>query len=61
MYKCCECDRKFKTAKAANAAANNGCPGCGGIDIDIDPTAPAAWDVNRPVHPVTLSQTQGAA
>lgn len=33
---CLECGRKFKTVKAAEKAANNGCPGCGGVDIDID-------------------------
>lgn len=36
MYKCQECGRKFKTTKAAERASNNGCPGCGGVDIDLD-------------------------
>jgi predicted nucleic acid-binding Zn-ribbon protein len=36
MWKCQECGRKFRTAKAGLRAANNGCPGCGGVDIDID-------------------------
>jgi hypothetical protein len=32
MFKCQECGRKFSTARAANC----GCPGCGGSDIDLD-------------------------
>ena len=36
MFKCLECGRKFRTAKAAEKAANDGCPGCGGVDIDLD-------------------------
>jgi len=31
-----ECGRKFRTAKAAEKAARDGCPGCGGVDVDID-------------------------
>jgi predicted nucleic acid-binding Zn-ribbon protein len=36
MWKCLECGRKFRTTNAAERAANNGCPGCGGVDIDLD-------------------------
>jgi hypothetical protein len=36
MWKCLECGRKFPTTNAAERAANNGCPGCGGVDIDLD-------------------------
>ena len=36
MWKCLECGRKFKTAKAATKAANDGCPECDGVDIDLD-------------------------
>lgn len=36
MFKCQECGRKFKTTKAAERAANNGCPRCGEVDVDID-------------------------
>ena len=36
MFKCQECGRKFKTVKAAERASHNGCPGCGGVDIDVD-------------------------
>jgi predicted nucleic acid-binding Zn-ribbon protein len=39
MYKCQECGRKFRTTKAAEKASFDGCPGCGGVDIDIDPEA----------------------
>jgi predicted nucleic acid-binding Zn-ribbon protein len=35
MWKCLECGHKFRTVKAAERAANNGCPGCGGVDIDL--------------------------
>jgi DNA-directed RNA polymerase subunit RPC12/RpoP len=35
-YKCLECGKKFKTTKAAENAVNNGCPKCGGSDIDLD-------------------------
>jgi hypothetical protein len=36
MWKCMECGRKFRTAKAVERAANNGCPKCGGVDVDLD-------------------------
>ncbi len=39
MFQCQECGRKFRTTKAAGRAANNGCPGCGGVDIDLAPAA----------------------
>jgi hypothetical protein len=41
MFKCQECGRKFKTARAAEKASFDGCPECGGCDIDTDP-APKA-------------------
>jgi hypothetical protein len=31
-----ECGRKFKTVKAAERAANHGCPKCGGTDVNLD-------------------------
>jgi predicted nucleic acid-binding Zn-ribbon protein len=34
-YKCLECGKKFKTAKAAEKAMDDGCPKCGGSDIDL--------------------------
>ncbi len=36
MFICLECGRKLRTLNAAERAANNGCPKCGGVDIDID-------------------------
>jgi predicted nucleic acid-binding Zn-ribbon protein len=36
MFQCQECGRKFRTSKAAQKAANNGCPGCGGVDIHME-------------------------
>jgi hypothetical protein len=41
MFACQECGRKFRTAGAAERAASDGCPGCGGVDIDLDPDPPA--------------------
>lgn len=35
MFQCQECGRKFRTVAAAERASNNGCPGCGGCDIDL--------------------------
>lgn len=35
-FKCMECGKKFRSAKSAENAANNGCPKCGGVDIDAD-------------------------
>lgn len=31
---CLECGRRL-TLRAAEKAASDGCPGCGGVDIDI--------------------------
>lgn len=36
MFKCQECGRKFRTVKAAYRASLHGCPGCGGVDVDLD-------------------------
>lgn len=36
MYACQECGHKFRTTKAAERAANDGCPKCGGVDVDLD-------------------------
>jgi hypothetical protein len=38
MWRCQECGRRFKTTGLAERAALNGCPGCGGVDIDLDDT-----------------------
>lgn len=35
-FKCQECGKKFKTTAAAEKASNDGCPKCGGVDIDVD-------------------------
>ena len=34
-FECLECGKKFKTVAAAEKASLNGCPKCGGSDIDI--------------------------
>lgn len=36
MFSCLECGRRFKTAAAAERAADLGCPKCGGVDIDCE-------------------------
>lgn len=36
MWKCLECGKKFRTTNAAHKASLNGCPKCGGVDIDLD-------------------------
>ena len=37
LFQCQECGRKFYTTASAEKASygDNGCPGCGGSDIDI--------------------------
>lgn len=35
LFACLECGRGFRTTRAAERAAWNGCPGCGGSDIDL--------------------------
>jgi hypothetical protein len=40
MFKCMECGKRFRTTKAAERASLNGCPGCGGVDIDLDVESP---------------------
>ncbi len=41
-FACGECGHKFKTLKAAEKASfgPNGCPKCGGSDIDLASSAP---------------------
>jgi len=45
-YKCLECGHVFKTVAGAMRASSEGCPKCGGVDIDLDvgpiPTTPKA-------------------
>lgn len=36
MFQCQECNEKFQTSKAAERAMLDGCPKCGGADIDLD-------------------------
>ena len=50
MFACLECGRKFRTANAAYRAAMNGCPKCGGVDIDVDsaPSKPRAASAPAP-------------
>jgi len=41
-FVCLECGKKFKTVKAAQRATDNGCPKCGGVDIDLKPVGGVA-------------------
>jgi DNA-directed RNA polymerase subunit RPC12/RpoP len=43
MFKCQECGRKFKTVRSAEKASKDGCPGCGGVDIDLDDFGLPTW------------------
>jgi hypothetical protein len=42
LFQCQECGRKFYTARSAERAADQGCPGCGGVDIDVAPYTPVS-------------------
>ncbi len=51
---CLECRHVFKSVRAAERAANEGCPNCGGVDIDQDLVTP------KP-QPAAIRQPQTAA
>jgi DNA-directed RNA polymerase subunit RPC12/RpoP len=36
-FSCMECGRKFKTLAGAEKAQSQGCPKCGGCDVDLTP------------------------
>ncbi len=35
LFACQECGKKFYSVGAATRASFNGCPKCGGVDVDI--------------------------
>lgn len=35
LFRCQECGRGFRTTAAAQRAVDEGCPGCGGSDVDM--------------------------
>jgi predicted nucleic acid-binding Zn-ribbon protein len=37
MFTCLECGKRFRSVQAAERAALDGCPRCGGVDIDVAP------------------------
>jgi predicted nucleic acid-binding Zn-ribbon protein len=37
MFKCMECGQKLTTPQAESALSGNGCPRCGGSDVDVEP------------------------
>jgi len=50
-FVCLECGHKFRSAVTAeNAAFRDGCPSCGGTDIDLDvlETSSAESFIGRP-------------
>jgi hypothetical protein len=63
MFVCLECGRRFRTARAAERAADNGCPKCGGVDIDLDVSRasllPCRKDGQEQVEPDMRSMRQG--
>lgn len=40
MFMCQECGHKIRTAAKAERICNEGCPKCGGTDVDLDETHP---------------------
>jgi predicted nucleic acid-binding Zn-ribbon protein len=50
MFQCMECKKKFRTIAAAQRAVNNGCPGCGGLDIDLDTNPTPVRKVKTPAR-----------
>lgn len=34
-FVCLECGRKFYSVKSAEKASEDGCPKCGGVDIEV--------------------------
>ncbi len=46
-FQCMECGKRFRSAITAERAIRNGCPGCGGVDIDIAVPEPKAAQVAR--------------
>lgn len=56
MFKCYECGKKFITVKAAEKASHDGCPKCGGVDIDVDY---AAAGVTKPTKPKPAGSLPG--
>lgn len=57
-FVCQECGWRFKSARAAERAAfgDDGCPGCGSSDIDLNPS-PLAVTLKRE----TITPTKAAA
>lgn len=51
MWECLECGRKFRSCHAAEKAAFEGCPGCGGVDIDV-----AALRLRLPERPTRFER-----
>ena len=44
LFQCQECGKLFRTVRAAERAYEDGCPKCGGCDIDLAPPVPI-WSI----------------
>jgi predicted nucleic acid-binding Zn-ribbon protein len=57
MWKCLECGRKFRTVNAAEKAASDGCPNCGGVDVDlVVDVAPTKDDIDARLKRIFLTR-----
>lgn len=52
MFACQECGKKFRTTAAAEKASFDGCPKCGGCDIDLDVTPAKTARKKTPAAPI---------
>jgi predicted RNA-binding Zn-ribbon protein involved in translation (DUF1610 family) len=46
-FECMECGRKFYTVLSAERASVNGCPKCGGVDIDLPRSGSSVPNIER--------------
>lgn len=47
LFECMECGKKFYDERTAERASMNGCPKCGGVDIDVPDWTPPPRPENR--------------
>lgn len=56
-FQCLECEKLFYSVRAAEKATEEGCPSCGGVDIDLwchpeESTNPSnGWEPERSFKP----------
>ena len=51
-FACMECGKKFRTIRAAEKASSEGCPRCGGCDVDLDVSKADAYRAALAALPV---------